>query len=193
MVLRKLFGGKSKSSDETLELDPLADLVLEKLRVGFLVDYDMQTWTVGARSRYDFGGYEVDEWELVAGREKRYLELEHEEDSWSLSKKIPIGAIDGDVRREILEHEDPPARVTYDGTEYYLDDALAGHLYEGVGDKNEKDGDRKDGSPLIRWEYLDEDEKNFLSIEQWGENQFAAAVGFEVEDYQFTNILPGTA
>ncbi len=186
MVLKKLFGGgkSAKKSDAESDFDPLADLVLDKLRVGYLVDYDMVTWTVGARSRYDFDGYEVDEWELVAGRDKRYLELEHEEGSWSLSKKIPIGAIDGDVRREIQQHEDPPAKISYEGTEYYLEDSLAGHSYE---------GDEKEGAPLIRWEFIDEDEKSFLSIEQWGENQFAAAVGFEVEDYQFTNILPGKA
>ena len=181
MVFRKLFSGGSREKE--LEIDPLADLVLAKLKVGYLVDYDMQTWRVTAYSRYDFDGYEVEEWELEAGREKRYLELEHEEDGWSLTRKIPIGAVAGDVRREIQEHEDPPATVTFEGTEYYLEESLAGYMYE--------NGDGE-GQPLIRWEYLDSEESGFLSIEQWGENQFAVAVGGAVEDYQFSNILPGT-
>lgn len=186
MVFKKLFGGSKerRSKEEEPEVDPLADLVLSKLKVGYLLDYDMETWRVVGYNRYDFDGDRVEEWEIEAGRDKRYLELEHEEDGWSFTRKIPIGAIDGDVRREIQEHEDPPSKVTFEGTEYYLEESLAGHMYE---------GGEGDGVPLIRWEYLDADETGFLSIEQWGENQFAAAVGAAVEDYQFSNILPGSA
>ena len=36
----RIFGKKTQDA----ELDPLADLVLEKLRVGYLVDYDLKTW-----------------------------------------------------------------------------------------------------------------------------------------------------
>ena len=47
-----------------------------------------------------------------------------------------------------------------------------------------------DGEEVIRWEFLDEDEENFLGIEQWSETELAAAAGFFVEDYEFTSILP---
>ena len=177
MGLRDLFGKKEQDSAP----DPLADLVLGKLRVGYLVDYDLKTWEVTGYCRYDFDGDRVEEWEITAGgREKRYLELADER--WSLAEKIVIGVIDGDVRSQILREEDPPSRIVHKGTQYYLDNSSAGYMFP--------NGEGK-GVEVIRWEFLDEDEERFLGIERWSETELGAATGFFVEDYQFTNILPG--
>jgi hypothetical protein len=63
---------KKKNKDE---FDPLTDLVLSKLRVGYFLDYDLKTWEVTGYNKYDFGeGYITKEWELSSGREKWYLE-----------------------------------------------------------------------------------------------------------------------
>lgn len=182
MPFKKLFGGRSKgSASKEPELDPLRDLILSKLKVGYLLDYDLQTWQVTGYARYDFDGDRVDEWEIVAAGDKRFLEREAEEEGWSLAQKIPIGAIDGDVRNHIKEHEDPPDRLSYEGVDYYLDDSTAGHFYpSGEGE----------GQPLIKWEYVDKGEERFLTVEQWGENEFEASAGIFVEEYQFSNILP---
>ncbi len=178
---RKKLGDLVSGKKKETELDPIADLVLGKLKVGYLVDYDLKTWEVTGYCRYEFSGDIVEEWEITAaGREKRYLELA--EERWSLSEKIVIGAIEGDIRRQILREEDPPSRIVYKGKQYYLDNSCAGHMFpSGEGDSEE----------VIRWEFMDEDEENFLGIEQWSETELAAATGFFVEDYQFSNILPG--
>ena len=175
----RLFG---KKKTVEVEPDPLADLVLDKLKVGYLVDYDLQTWQVTGYARYTFSGKDdnVEEWELTASGEKRYLE--RADGAWSLSRKISIGEIEGDVRQHILDHEDPPERVVFKGTAYHLDDSFGGHLFP--------DG-KGSGEQLIRWEFLDEAETGFLGIEQWSETEFAAATGFVVEEYQFDHILPG--
>ena len=47
------------------------------------------------------------------------------------------------------------------------------------------------GEQLIRWEFLDADEKHFVGIEQRSETEFQAAAGFVVEEYEFTHLLPG--
>ncbi len=114
MGLKDLF--KKKEED----FDPLKDLVLSKLRVGYYVDFDMKTWEVTGQSRYDFGeGYVTDEWELTTGREKWYLEREEDDEvEWSFSKKLPIGAIEGDVRQHIIDHEDPPNKIVCKGKTY---------------------------------------------------------------------------
>ena len=178
MGLRDLFGRKEKDT----EPDPIADLVLGKLKVGYLVDYDLKTWEVTGYCRYEFDGNIVEEWEIMAGgREKRYLELADER--WSLAEKIVIGAIEGDIRGRILSEEDPPSRIVYKGKQYYLDNSCAGHMFpSGEGDSEE----------VIRWEFLDEDEESFLGIERWSETELGAAAGFFVEDYEFTHILPGS-
>lgn len=173
--------------DEDDGIDPLKDLVLEKLRVGYLVDYDLKTWTVTAHNRYRFNdGRTAEEWELTAGREKRYLELSRgDEEAWTLSKSIPIGAVGpGNVRQHLLEHEDPPDQLTYRDVTYYMEGSVGGHLLPGDGEGRQE---------LIVWEYVDDDEESFVSIVQWSETEVTAVAGTFVEDYQFTNILPGEA
>ena len=179
MGLRDLFGRKEKDR----ELDPIADLVLGKLKIGYLVDYDLKTWEVTGYCRYKFDGNIVEEWEITAGgREQRYLELA--DGRWSLAAKVVIGAIDGDIRSHILREEDPPSRIVYKGKHYSLDTSYAGYMFpDGEGD----------GVEVLRWEFLDEDEASFLGIERWSETEFGAAIGFFVEDYEFTSILPGGA
>jgi hypothetical protein len=177
-------GWKDWFQKEETPPDPLADLVLARLRVGYLLDYDLRTWQVSAHHRYDFGeGSGAEEWELVSGDDRVYLGLERDDgEEWGLYRKIPIGAVDGDVRRHIREHDDAPDRVTCRGATYYLDESGGGYLTPAGG------GDRQG---FLYWDYLDRDEAHYLTIEQWGETEFEAALGEPVEEYQFSNILPG--
>lgn len=181
MGLLDMFRGKK---DNGPEIDPLADLVLAKLRVGYLVDYDLETWEVTAHNLYRWnGGGTTEEWELTLGRKKRYLELSEDDGPcWTLARKMPIGKVGSEVRDHILKHEDPPDEVTVEGTTYYLDASDGGYFYPGSQDS---------GEPLIKWELVDEDDEAFLTLEQWGETEFEAALGVYVEEYQFTSILPG--
>ena len=179
MGLRDRLFGRREAVDEGP--DPLADLVLSKLKVGYLVDYDLRTWRVTGHNRYQFSGRDrIDEWELTAGNDQRYLE--HADGGWSLSTTIAIGDVGGDVRQHILDHENPPEQIIYGGKIYRLDAAYAGHMHPG--------GDGA-GRHVIRWEFLNEAETGFVGIEQWSETEFTAAAGSVVEDYQFTHILPG--
>ena len=71
------FFKKKKKEDET---DALHDLILDKMKPGFLVDFDMKTYRVNARNQYRWheGGV-TDEWELKQGAEVFYLEREEED------------------------------------------------------------------------------------------------------------------
>ena len=166
-------------------IDPLADLVVAKLRPGYIVDYDMESWEVTSYAVYDLGdGYEIEEWGLRSGTRTRYLErYEDDEVELCLSEKVPIGAIEGDIRGHIKEHDDPPAQIVYKGKTYFEDETDSGHYF--------KDG-KPPGTPFISWTYIDEEDESFVAIEQWGENEFEAAAGIYVEEYQFSNILPGS-
>ena len=164
-------------------IDPLKDLTLAKLKVGYLVDYDMRTWEVTGYNRYDWGGGDYsEEWELKSGSDTRYLEKEEDDEiEWCLTKKVFIEAIDPALPEIIIKHEDPPKEIIYNGERYYMESTGAGYFL--------KDG-KGLGEEFIRWDYLDETGKKVISIEQWGEEDFEAAVGEMVEEYQFTNILP---
>lgn len=165
--------------------DPLRDLELSKLKVGYYLDYDLKTYEVTAYHRYDYGeGYFSDEWELTSGREKVYLEREEDDEvEWSLSRKLPMGAIEGDIRQHVIDHDEPPNQITVKGKVFYLDESGSAYLLP------EKDGEK---TGFVYWDFIDEEDENFVTLEQWGETEFEASQGFYVEEYQFSNILPGT-
>ena len=180
-MFRGFFG---RQPDESA-LDPLQDLVLEKLRVGYLVDYDLKTWRVTAHNTYDFDGQKVDEWELSYDRELRYLErYEEDEEVWSLATKVPIGMLGDAVRDRLYAQEEPPGEIVYRDRAYYLSGDAAGYFRErGVGEPQ----------PMLTWEYSDADNAHFLTVEQWGEREIEASTSVRVHTYEFTNILPGPA
>jgi hypothetical protein len=171
-----------KEKDESV--DPLKDLVLSKLQPGYMVDYDMKTWQVTARNKYDFGeGYYSDEWELSGSGDKWYLERYEDDDvEWSFCKKIPLGSIEGDIRKHIIEHEDPPPKIEYKGKTLFLDESAAAYFLKDAKEPKQE---------FVYWTFIDEEEENFVTIEQWGEEEFEASAGLYVEEYQFSNILPG--
>ena len=172
----------NKKNDEP-ELDPLTDLTLDTLKVGYIVDYDLASWKVTAHNRYDYDGDWTDEWELTSADQVRYLEREEDDEvSWVLYRKISLDAIEEDVAAHITEHEDPPETVTYQSVQYQADSSDAGHFHR---------NSAEEGKPFVNWTYEGRDDKQVLLIEQWGESDFEASYGEMVETYQFSNILPG--
>ena len=178
MGWRDLFNKKKERA-----LDPLSDLTLEKLKVGYFVDYDMKTWSVEAYNHYDWGSGDMTyEWQLVCHDDTLYLEREpDDEDHWSVSRKIPIGRLGFDLKADIQENDDPPDEIQVEGTSYYLDETSGGHFYK---------GGNPPGKEVLTWDYVDDSGKSYLSIEQWAETEFEASIGNRVDLYQFDNILP---
>jgi len=174
-----IFGRK----DEEKEFDPLKDLVLSKLQKGWMVDYDMKTWEVIACHKYDWGvGTLTSEWELRSANDTIFLEYEAEDgESYLVSRKIPIGKIDGNIKNYMETHEDPPERIVFNGESYYLDEEGGGIFLE--------DGKRP-GEEFLFWDYVDDAEEKFVTIEQYSDTEFEAFAGSYVEEYQFSNILP---
>jgi hypothetical protein len=174
--------GKKKKDDSGV--DHITDLGIPDLKAGYLFDYDMQTWEVVSRATVYFDdGRTALEFKISSG--EKSLQLSYEEDDGeyiTVTKKFPVGAIDGDVRSHILEHEDPPEEIVYNGKTFYLEESGPGeYLLDGEDAKE----------PFIFWEFVDEEEEELLGIEQWSETSFEAAVGKYIEAWQITNILPG--
>ena len=178
---KKIFG--EKSGRETF--DPLRDLTLPKLKVGFLVDYELKTWQVKQRDSYDFDGDRNYEWKLDAGDDVCFLAQESESSNkWTISRPIAFSGLGQDVRDHVRTHEDPPPVIDYKGTQFSLTESGAGHYYQ---------DDRDEGEELIYWDYVDATSKHILTIQQWGEDEFEASSGLYVSEYEFSNVLPGPA
>jgi hypothetical protein len=164
--------------------DPLTELTLSNLQVGFFLDYDLKTWEVTGSHYYDWGSGDLTyEWQLKSHDETIYLEREpDDEDYWSISRKIAFQRLGAEIKKHILENDDPPESVVFEGTTFYREEMGGGKFFE---NRNSP------GKELLKWDYADESGQHFLSIEQWGEEEFEASIGEPVETYQFVNILPG--
>jgi hypothetical protein len=177
--IRDLFRKRKKTEPE-----PLSNLTLSGLKPGFFVDYDLKTWEVVAYNYYDWGEGEIShEWQLKSADDLVYLEKESDdEEDWSLNHKIPFGRVGSELRAKIIENGDPPEQIVFEGRTYYMEEMAGGHFYkDGVGP----------GREFLRWSFEDQEGKHYLGIEQWDEEDFEASIGKPVEEYQFTNILPG--
>ncbi|HIO68940.1 MAG TPA: DUF4178 domain-containing protein [Nitrospirales bacterium] len=177
-----LFDRWRKDKDSEDSTDPLHDLTLSKLTVGYLVDFDLKTWEVKSYSTYDFDGDRAEEWELDCGDDQCFLErVEDDEVEWAITRKIALSDITEGVRKHIREHDDPPQELTLSGQRFSAEGGGAGYYY--------KDG-KGSGDQMIYWDYVDSSGEQMLTIEQWGEDEFEASTGKYVQEYEFTNILP---
>jgi hypothetical protein len=176
--------GKKKKDDS--EVDSITDLGITDLKAGCIFDYDMQTWEVVSLATVYFeDGRTSLEWEISSGGKSRWLSYEENDEEYiTVTKKFPLGAIDGDVRSHIMEYEDPPEGIVYNGKTFWLEESGPGEYLCDGEDENDKE-------PFIFWEFVDEQEEELLTIEQWSETSFEAAVGKYIETSQISNILPG--
>ena len=179
MGLKDWFSKKKKP-----EVDPLHELSLEHLKPGYFVDFDLKTWEVTGYNVYEWEeSAENREWQLRASDDMVYLELEVDDDRyWSINRKIPFLKLGAEVKQHLQEEQDPPDEIVYNGVNYYLEEMAGGYFREG------EEGVRRE---MLRWSYEDDSGSHFLTIEQWGEGDFEASQGEAVQEYQFTNILPG--
>lgn len=176
MVFERFFG---KKKDEEVDY---TEPTLTSMKVGYMLDYDMKTWEVTSYATYDYDGYVTREWTLRSGDEIRFLEGGEEDGrmQWSLTAAIDLQAIQGDVAEAIDRAGDPPERLGYAGGDYEGIESSAG-LY--------RDGGMGEGREFVSWSYAGADGK-MLFISQWGDREFSAYAGTQVEEYQFSDILP---
>lgn len=160
--------------------DPL-NITLSTMQSGDYVDFDMKTWLVKQTGHYEWNANDITkEWQLVSANDTIYLEMESgDESSWGVSKKINLARLGDHVRKAITDKGDPPETIIVDGIEYYLEISGGGYYYEHGKPLSQK---------LLKWDYSDDQGDKFISIEQWGENEFDASEGITAHEYQFSNI-----
>lgn len=184
-MIRKWFGGGDADDDRA----GLADLRLDTMRRGDLVDYDLKTWEVTGLSAYDYEGFPAREWQLTCGDEVRFLERSEEDGrvEWTLTRSIAIGDIEEDVAAAIAADQDPPGAVHFEGRRYEASESTAGAQRDIADDGSTAEGP---GREFVNWNYEAADGR-VLFLVQWGEQRFSAYEGENVEEYSFTDILPG--
>jgi len=175
---------KRKKDEEELKYDP-TNMHVTQLAKGFFVDFTMESYEVHEEYEYEWeDGLIGKELQLFNGTKKLYLYMETDDDlELSIAEKIKLSAIDVNLARYIMEDDEPPAELEYQGVKYFLQKERLGHCHK-------KGTKKEDADALISWEFVDEFDTSVLTIERWGEKEFEAAIGENVREIEFSNIIP---
>jgi len=170
---------------EKPDYDP-TNITVKDLKKGFIFEYDLKTWVVREAYAYDWGdNYFTKEYKIDCGDEEAYLHIDDNEDIFiTLTKKVRLRTLDEDLPEKIIEKQRPPKKIQYKDITYYRDSENPGYF-------NATPDNDKNWTEMISWDYYDEEGKNVVNVEQWGERDFEAAIGQVVKDYEISNIIPG--
>lgn len=173
---------KKKKKKEEPTYDP-TNIKVTDIRKGFIFDYNGKSWEVEEEYEYDWGNNDFTyEFKIVATDETSFLYIEEDDVlECIISKKISFGRLGEKVEAKIKKKGKPPKEIEYEGTTFYRDEESKGYYRNLM---------NTEWSELISWTYYDDSDRLVLTIEQWGDNKFDAAVGIVVDEYAFTNILP---
>lgn len=153
------------------------------LALGYIFEYDLQTWEVVEEFEYDWGNSEyTKEFKISSGRDERFLSVDVD-DSVEIAvwQKIETTAIDLGLNDYIIKNDEPPRSVSVAGVTYNRTEESLGYW------RNTRSSN---WSKFINWDYVAQDQTKVLSIERWGEEEFEAATGTKVKEYEISNILP---
>lgn len=169
--------------EEKKHYDP-TNIKITDLRVGFLLDYNLETFEVKDEFEYDWGDDDFTfEYKLVSVSETLMLHIEEDDElKLTLSKPLLISKISPDVKTYIIQNEQAPNQISLDGVTHFQQGESVGYY------RNTKD---KDSDEFISWAFIADDGKSVIEIEQWGEKEFEASKGTIIDPYSITNIFPG--
>lgn len=179
MGLFDMFGkGKSKYDASNIKVTDLDH--------GFIFDYDMKTWVVEEVYKYDWGDKCFSyEYKIVSSDQTLFLSVEDDDDlEIALFSKISIRKLQEDLPEIIEKNKKPPTSIEHNNFKFLLEEESPGYFCNQTKDKN-------NWIELLSWDYEEEDGNNLISIEQWGDREFDASVGFKIKPFEISNILPG--
>lgn len=173
---------KNNKDKEETHYDP-TNIKITDLEKGYLLDYDLKTWSIIKMSEYDWGNnYFTREFTIESQREKLFLHIEEDDDlTITMSKELKYRKLAPEVIIHIENHGKPPKQITHENVIYYLSEESPGY-YRNV--------EASDWEELISFSYFDEDEEKCLTIEQWDDNDFEVSYGKKIKNFEISNILP---
>ncbi|WP_082233594.1 DUF4178 domain-containing protein [Halobacillus massiliensis] len=166
-LFSRLFSKKKTNTPEIKERTPL------NIQVGDIVTYDLVDYEVVGKIIYRDGSYEWYSYQLLEGRNVRWLAAEMDEVlelGIYETIKLPVNSF--------------PAHLEYEGVTYHKDEEGEAYV-TGEGRSQNINGRRTRYA-----EYVSKDEETSLSLESWG-SEIEASLGYEIEEYEI-QILAGS-
>ena len=131
----------------------------------------------------DWGdNYFSKEYKIFNGAETWFLSVEEDDElELALTKKVKVRQLGNDIMSVLLTTQKPPAKITFEGKEFFLDGEAPGYFHDPL-----KGNDSWE--EFISWNYEDDSENLLITLEQWDEQEFEASVGKFIEEYEISNI-----
>lgn len=161
------------------------NITVHDLDVGFIFEYNMDTWEVKGIYEYDWGdNYFTREFKIDNGSETLFLSLEDDDELiLSVSNKIKVRKLGEEVFDQLMSTKNPPSKINFEGREYFLDKRAPGYFHD-------INGNPENWVEFISWDFEDDSEEYLITIEQWSENEFEASTGRYIKEFEISNILP---
>lgn len=167
-IFKKLFGGGEKDAEPVTKRTPL------NLKVGDIVSYDLEDYLVIGLLEYNDEGWTWKDYHLESGDTRIWLSVEQDDDlELGIFKKIKMPL------------DKPKQRITYEDITYQLDEASTARITIVEGQVGARVGNQ-----VKYWDYCDDDEERFLSIEEWdGDLEFSC--GYAIDKHEI-NFMAGS-
>ena len=162
----------------------VTDMQVTDLDKGFVFEYDLKSWEVQEVYKYDWGDHFFSyEYKISSGSETRFLSVEDDDELFVvLSQKSNIRKIGEDLP-ELLADEKNPKKIEFDNQPFFLEEEAPGYFCNETKSKD-------NWVELISWTYINENEDQVVTLEQWGEKEFEASFGKIIKPFEISNILP---
>ncbi|MEH0154528.1 DUF4178 domain-containing protein [Limibacter armeniacum] len=167
-----------------IDVNP-ADLTINNLKKGYMVDHRMRTWKVVDEHQLDWHNGVTDrEFHLVSDTDSLYIYLLNDKAHQTVltMTKVNIFQLDENLERQLATLNRPSNVLSFNGEQYFRESELKGYLFEGF-----------DGDQVRQWFYYSADRKKVIKILHVGRGgSLVATVGQVVGEEEFIDILPNS-
>ncbi|WP_109831789.1 DUF4178 domain-containing protein [Reichenbachiella versicolor] len=180
-LFKNLFG---KKKEEEPHYD-VTNMKIHDLDVGFIFDYELESWVVEEIYEYDWGdNHFTREFKISNSKGVFYLEIEEDGELLiTVTEKLSLASLGDDIFNDLMDGKQPLNKITYEGVDYYLDEEASGYFHD-INNKPDV------WDEFISWSYEDRREELVLTIEQWDEKKFEVFQGKYIEEHEISNIVP---
>jgi hypothetical protein len=162
--LKKLFGKKE-------EVRSVKERNVLTIEVGDIVAYDLEDYQVVGKLTYNNHGFEWLAYQLQSPSRTIWLSAE-------MDDELGVAIYE---KASVKLQEPLPKEVTYEGRKYYLDESGVARV------TGEGRGSNVNNLECKYFDYCDDDDENFLSVEVWG-TEVEVSYGYEIEAYEIKII-----
>jgi hypothetical protein len=141
------------------------------LQMNDFVTYDLEDYEVVGKLTYSDHGFTWHAYQLKSTDRTLWLSVE-------MDDELLLGIYE---KNKVKISEPIPKEITHEGVTYYLDEQGVASV-TGIGR-----GQNVNGATCKYYDFCDEEEENYLSIEVWG-SEVEVSKGYDIEEYELKII-----